>query len=96
MSRRRGGIVGYESLIRGPSNSPLHSPVNLFSVASRCGRLFELDLLCREVNIRSFAHQGLSIVSQCKSQLSDRAGLSGWFYPPVSPPVRPQPAAGGD
>lgn len=54
-----GGIVGYESLIRGPSNSPLHSPTNLFSVASRCGRLFELDLLCREVNIRSFAQQGL-------------------------------------
>ena len=55
-----GGIVGYEALIRGPSNSPLHSPANLFNVASRCGRLFELDLLCREVNIRSFAQQGLS------------------------------------
>lgn len=54
-----GGIVGYEALIRGPSNSPLHSPANLFSVASRCGRLFELDLLCREVNIASFARQGL-------------------------------------
>jgi len=55
-----GGIVGYEALIRGPSNSPLHSPTNLFNVASRCGRLLELDLLCREVNIRSFARQGLS------------------------------------
>ena len=54
-----GGIVGYESLIRGPSNSPLHSPGNLFSVAARCGRLLELDLLCREVNIRTFSRQGL-------------------------------------
>ncbi|WP_235606839.1 GGDEF domain-containing protein [Syntrophotalea acetylenivorans] len=54
-----GGIVGYESLVRGPSNSPLHSPSNLFSVAARCGRLLELDLLCREVNIRAFARQGL-------------------------------------
>jgi EAL domain-containing protein (putative c-di-GMP-specific phosphodiesterase class I)/GGDEF domain-containing protein len=54
-----GGIVGYESLVRGPSNSPLHSPGNLFSVAARCGRLLELDLLCREVNIRAFARQGL-------------------------------------
>jgi diguanylate cyclase (GGDEF)-like protein len=52
---KRGGIIGYESLIRGPSDSPLHSPASLFAVAFRCGRLVELDLLCREVNIRTFA-----------------------------------------
>jgi sensor c-di-GMP phosphodiesterase-like protein len=29
-----GEIIGYEGLIRGPSDSPLHSPMNLFRVAS--------------------------------------------------------------
>ena len=57
---KRGGIVGYEALIRGPSDSPLHSPASLFSVASRCGRLVDLDLLCRGVNIRTFAALRLS------------------------------------
>ncbi|MDQ7072357.1 MAG: EAL domain-containing protein [Gammaproteobacteria bacterium] len=47
-------IYGYEALIRGPSNSPLHSPINLFDAASRHGRLAELDLLCREVAITQF------------------------------------------
>ncbi len=47
-------IYGYEALIRGPSNGPLHSPINLFDAASRHGRLAELDLLCREVAIKKF------------------------------------------
>lgn len=55
-----GGIIGYEALIRGPSDSPLHSPLNLFMVAHGCGRLVELDLLCREVNIQTFARLRLS------------------------------------
>jgi diguanylate cyclase (GGDEF)-like protein len=56
---KRGEIVGYESLVRGPSDSPLHSPASLFAVASGCGRLAELDMLCREVNISTFARLGL-------------------------------------
>ena len=47
-------IFGYEALIRGPSNSPLHSPVTLFETAARYGRLVELELLCREVSIHQF------------------------------------------
>ncbi|MDO8273603.1 MAG: hypothetical protein Q7U82_17040, partial [Gammaproteobacteria bacterium] len=31
-------ILGYESLIRGPSDSPLHNPMMLFDVARREGR----------------------------------------------------------
>ncbi len=52
---REGTIYGYEALIRGPSNSPLHSPATLFEVAERSGRLLDLDLLCREIHIRAFA-----------------------------------------
>lgn len=46
LSERR--LVGYEALTRGPSNSPLHSPLALFAVARQCGRLSELELLCRQ------------------------------------------------
>jgi diguanylate cyclase (GGDEF)-like protein len=52
-------IFGYEALIRGPSNSPLHSPVTLFETAARHGRLLELELLCREVSIVQFKRLNL-------------------------------------
>ncbi|MEX1199334.1 MAG: bifunctional diguanylate cyclase/phosphodiesterase [Methylophaga sp.] len=52
-------IFGYETLIRGPSDSLLHSPINLFDAANRHGRLAELDLLCRELEIAKFGELGL-------------------------------------
>lgn len=48
-------IYGYEALIRGPTTSPLHSPLRLFDVATQTGQLVELDLLCRRLAIRRFA-----------------------------------------
>ena len=57
LSERR--ILGYEALTRGPSNSPLHSPVNLFGVARHAGRLSELELACRKSACRSFSEQAL-------------------------------------
>lgn len=47
-------IMGYECLIRGPTNSPLHSPFILFHVAHECGRLLELELLASQYAIRNF------------------------------------------
>lgn len=47
-------ILGYEALTRGPSNSPLHSPVALFSVARNAGRLSELELASRRSACRRF------------------------------------------
>lgn len=49
-------LYGYEGLIRGPSDSPLHSPINLFAAAERYGRTNELDYLCRSTLIKQFAH----------------------------------------
>lgn len=46
LSERR--ILGYEALTRGPSNSPLHSPVTLFAMARHAGRLSELEMACRK------------------------------------------------
>ncbi|MCG5513912.1 EAL domain-containing protein [Ectothiorhodospira shaposhnikovii] len=54
-----GGIMGYEGLIRGPSDSPLHAPQKLLAEAARAGCLFELDLLCRRVILARFAELGL-------------------------------------
>ncbi len=48
-------LVGYEALIRGPSDSPLHSPVSLFKTAMACKMLEPLEMLCREISIRAFA-----------------------------------------
>lgn len=55
----RHAIYGYESLIRGPSDSPLHSPVTLFDMAIREGKLNELDMLCRKVGIKGFQSRRL-------------------------------------
>jgi len=59
ISLKSNTIYGYEGLIRGPSNSPLHSPINLFNAAAKQGRLTELDLLCRKVTIERFGQLNL-------------------------------------
>lgn len=57
LNQRR--IFGYEALTRGPSNSPLHSPITLFSVARKAGRLSDLELISRASACRSFGQQQL-------------------------------------
>ncbi len=77
-----GEIFGYEGLIRGPSCSYLHSPVNLFSAAERCGLLNELDVACRRTIIRSFAASGLpghlflNVIPACLASPSFRSGAT--------------------
>ncbi|MDO8695881.1 MAG: EAL domain-containing protein, partial [Pseudomonas sp.] len=53
LSERR--ILGYEALTRGPSNSPLHSPVPLFAVARQNARLSELEVASRQSACRRFS-----------------------------------------
>lgn len=54
-----GAILGYEGLIRGPADSPLHSPVNLFGAAKQQGLTLEVEMLCRQVVLEAFAAQNL-------------------------------------
>ena len=54
-----GTILGYEGLIRGPSDSVLHSPLSLFKAARANGMEVEVEHLCRRVVIRRFAELGL-------------------------------------
>jgi diguanylate cyclase (GGDEF)-like protein len=51
---RSRGICGFEALTRGPSDSWLHSPQNLFDAARRGGVKFELDLLCIQNAFKHF------------------------------------------
>ncbi|MDD2928886.1 MAG: GGDEF domain-containing protein [Sideroxydans sp.] len=56
---KRGEFLGYEGLIRGPANSPLHSPANLFGAAEREGLALEVEMLARHTVLESFARQDL-------------------------------------
>ena len=54
-----GEIVAYEGLIRGPSDSPLHAPLNLFKVARANNLTLEVEHLCRQVVLERFAELNL-------------------------------------
>jgi EAL domain-containing protein (putative c-di-GMP-specific phosphodiesterase class I) len=49
------GYIGFEGLIRGPANSPLHSPVNLFGAAQQFGLSLETEMLSRQIVLEAFA-----------------------------------------
>ena len=52
-------IIGYEALIRAPSDSALHNPINLFQVAEQHKLLAQLDYVCREISISHYARFNL-------------------------------------
>lgn len=49
-----GEIFAYEALSRGPSDSVLHSPVQLFDYARQYGLLSEMEGLCRRKAVQGF------------------------------------------
>lgn len=54
-----GTFLGFEGLIRGPADSPLHSPSILFAAAKQQGLALEIEMLCRQIVLESFAAQNL-------------------------------------
>lgn len=54
-----GELYGFEALVRGPSDSILHSPVMLFEEATRCGMSGVLDLVCIAAILREFSQRKL-------------------------------------
>ena len=52
-------IHGYEALTRGPSDSPLHAPLQLFDAAHRAGLLLELESACWQRAYTNFLELGL-------------------------------------
>ena len=53
-----GRMHGFEGLIRGPSDSLLHSPQNLFKVALLTGQTVELEVACCRSLLRGFIASG--------------------------------------
>ncbi|PUA17784.1 EAL domain-containing protein [Glaciimonas sp. PCH181] len=56
---QNGEIIGYEGLIRGPSDSPLHAPMDLFKVAKANNLTVKVEHMCRRVVLESFARLAL-------------------------------------
>ncbi|HLY96522.1 MAG TPA: EAL domain-containing protein, partial [Sideroxyarcus sp.] len=56
---KSGEFLGFEGLIRGPADSPLHSPINLFGAAEQQGLQLELEMLSRQTVLEAFARLGL-------------------------------------
>lgn len=54
-----GSVAGYEALARGPQGSELESPDRLFGAASRCGRVVDLDWVCRAAAFDGALQAGL-------------------------------------
>jgi len=52
---RRGEIIGFEALIRGPSGTSLQYPDALFRTAIESGLQLELELACRKVTLEKYA-----------------------------------------
>lgn len=47
-------VIGHEGLIRGPADSPLHSPMKLFNTARTYSMVAELEYLARREVLQSF------------------------------------------
>ncbi|NDI84085.1 EAL domain-containing protein [Undibacterium sp. B2R-29] len=75
-----GSILGYEGLIRGPSDSSLHSPINLFKAAAENNLTVQVEHLCRQVVLEQFAAQKLpgklflNVSPECLMQRDARYG----------------------
>lgn len=59
MDMNNAEFLGFEGLIRGPADSPLHSPINLFAAAEKQGLTLEVEMLSRQIVLEAFARQNL-------------------------------------
>jgi diguanylate cyclase (GGDEF)-like protein len=54
----REAVIGHEGLIRGPSNSYLHAPVQLFSAAEEFDLVLPVERACRRATVLRYAELG--------------------------------------
>jgi len=59
LNLKTGEFYGYEGLIRGPSNSTLHSPLNLFDAAAQQNLTLEVEMLSRQIVLENFVKLNL-------------------------------------
>ncbi|MDO9053692.1 MAG: GGDEF domain-containing protein [Gallionella sp.] len=56
---KSGEFLGFEGLIRGPADSTLHSPANLFCAAGQQNLSLEVEMLSRQIVLEAFSRQKL-------------------------------------
>lgn len=59
LNLKTGEFYGYEGLIRGPSDSALHSPINLFGAATQQNLSLEVEMLSRQIVLETFVKLNL-------------------------------------
>lgn len=59
LNLKTGEFYGYEGLIRGPGDSILHSPYNLFAAAAQQNLTLEVEMLSRQIVLETFASLNL-------------------------------------
>jgi diguanylate cyclase (GGDEF)-like protein len=59
LNLKTGAFYGYEGLIRGPSDSTLHSPSNLFGAAAQQNLTLEVEILSRQIVLETFVRLNL-------------------------------------
>ena len=70
--------MGYEALIRGPKDSPLHNPGALFEAARQANLRRELEHACRDAAIREFGRQrAQQRIPDCKLFINLSASMLG-------------------
>jgi diguanylate cyclase (GGDEF)-like protein len=73
---KTGEFIGFEGLIRGPADSPLHSPGTLFAAAERQGLSLEVEMLSRQTVLEAF----------------NKSALPGYLFLNVSPETLTHPS----
>lgn len=56
---KEGRVLGYEALVRGPEGSLIQTPFELFSAAHEEGLALELNIICVQEILRTFAARGI-------------------------------------
>jgi EAL domain-containing protein (putative c-di-GMP-specific phosphodiesterase class I)/GGDEF domain-containing protein len=80
---RDGAVMGHESLIRGPIDSPLRSPDALFQAARAEDRSIELEQACLRVGLRCWAAQAqdkrlfLNLSARALVEMVNRLSVAG-------------------
>ncbi len=75
-------VYGYEGLIRGPADSPLHAPPALFEAARAHDLVVEIEHLCRQVVLEAYARHALpcklflNVSPQCLVRHNSRSGAT--------------------
>lgn len=82
----RRAVLGYEAFVRGPSGTLFEAPRSMFELSNRVGMSTDLDRMCCESALRSFAKLGGGVgrkvfLNVLPHSLDDPGWRRAWFAP---------------